>query len=151
MAPSASGKKYCCGAFTSNPTRPKRIDPASATAGSDATEAERAPATTLKPFETVKNRLPIPDVTPSVSVTAHEIVCTPLASVVVSSPNTPSAVSTPAYCDTGNSADTSLRLVQPPGLPTGAPSTYTVTVPPPGGSERREPGESTHPKFGRRR
>ena len=36
------------------------------------------------PFATVKNRLPMPSVIPWLSVTVHEIVCSPLVSVVVS-------------------------------------------------------------------
>ena len=44
----------------------------------------RAPPSALPPpFETVKNRLPIPSVDPLTSVTTHTIVCVPLASVVV--------------------------------------------------------------------
>ena len=36
------------------------------------------------PGETMKNRLPMPSICPALSVTVHEIVCSPLVSVVVS-------------------------------------------------------------------
>src|SRR5215469_12887741 len=53
----------------------------------------------------------------------------------------------PENCDCGNSDDRSERDVQPVGAPTSAPSTKTRTMPPPGGSARRAPGDSTHPKL----
>ena len=61
-----------------------------------AATAPRADPTMSLPFDTVKNRLPMPDVpAPPVPVTSQKIVCTPLVSVVVSNPKMPSAVLMP--------------------------------------------------------
>src|SRR5258708_9276964 len=100
------------------------------------------------PFDTVKYRLPIPEALPRVSVTTQEIVWTPLVNIVLSNAATPSAVPMPEYCETGNSADRSDRLVQPEGTPgMMAPSMTTRTVPPDGGSDRAGPFDRTQPKF----
>src|SRR5258708_1820219 len=98
------------------------------------------------PFETVKYRLPTPDAAPWLSVTTHEIVCTPFERVVVSSVNTASDEVTPANCAGGKSDVRSARLVQPTGVPTTAPSMTTLTVPPPGTSARAV-RDSTQPKL----
>src|SRR5262245_24800667 len=89
----------------------------------------------------------MPCCAPRLSVATHAIVCRPLLKAVELSPKTPTAVLTPEYCDCGKIADTSERDVHPDGAPTSTPSTSTRTVPPPGGSDRRAPGDSTQPKF----
>src|SRR5215204_2041504 len=100
----------------------------------------------LLPLNTRKNRLPIPDVFPRLSVTIHAIVWMPLLSVVVSNASAASAVETPGYCDAGNSPTRSLLAAQPVGVPTAVPSIRTVTAPPPGTSARRGARASTQPK-----
>ncbi len=96
----------------------------------------------------MKYRLPIPDADPTLSVTSHEIVWTPLASAVLSKVATPSAFTIPGYCAAGKSAVRSARLVQPEGaVLRKAPSTTTCAVPPAGGSARYGVRESTHPKL----
>ena len=54
------------------------------------------PSAAPAPFDTVKNRLPIPSIAPWLSVTVHEIVCSPLVSVVVSIIRNPIAPFAPA-------------------------------------------------------
>ncbi len=78
------------------------------------TRLDAAPSTAAvtapDPFVTVKNRLPIPSVTPRLSVTVHEIVCKPLVSVVVSIARNPTAPFAPAvFWNPGNSASMSGR------------------------------------------
>src|SRR5712671_1097140 len=90
----------------------------------------------------------MPAALPWLSVTSQAMVWTPFASAVLSKPATPSAVLIPENCATGKSAERSERLVHPDGTELlTAPSIRTCTVPPPGGSARRDPGARTQPKF----
>src|SRR5918993_5544261 len=90
----------------------------------------------------------MPAAAPRLSVTIHEIVCTPLASVVLSNTATPSAFGIPGKSLAGNSPVKSDRDDHPEGTwAMNAPSITTRTVPPPGGSARAGFLDSTHPKL----
>ena len=96
------------------------------------------------PFSTVKYRLPMPSALPLLSVTDHAIVCTPLASVVVSKWKKPTAPL--LFARPGNSVAMSARKLLYVGRPTGRPSMKTMIVDPSVGIVLGC-GVSAHPKF----